>query len=65
MNPRDGMNAKLERWCEVLEPKYFKISRTKMEYMVCNFNGQIEMTKTIVRIEDYEIPQYLFSILAL
>ena len=39
---RNNVNTKLERWWEVLEPKGFKISCTKTEYMVCNFNGHIE-----------------------
>ena len=52
----DGVNAKLERWREDLESKSFKISRTKTEYMAWNFSGHIERAKTIVRIEDHEMP---------
>ena len=37
--PRDGVNAKLETWQEVLEFKGFKISCTKTEYMAYNFSG--------------------------
>eukprot|EP00268_Persea_americana_P064119 TRINITY_DN8403_c1_g4_i2.p1 TRINITY_DN8403_c1_g4~~TRINITY_DN8403_c1_g4_i2.p1 ORF type:complete len:122 (-),score=11.45 TRINITY_DN8403_c1_g4_i2:49-414(-) len=42
---------------EVLESKGFKISRTKIEYVDCNFNGQIQSTKTIVGNESWEIQQ--------
>ena len=66
---RDSMNAKLKRWRESLKSKGFKASRTKMEYMVCNFSRHIESAKTIVRIEDHKIPQsdsfqYLDSIIS-
>ena len=52
---RNGVNAKLERWWEPLESKGYKISRTKTEYMDCNFNGHIERAKTTVRIEDHKV----------
>ena len=48
---RDGVNAKLERLREALEPKSFKISHTKTKYMVSNFNGHMEKVETTVRIE--------------
>ena len=54
---RAGVNAKLKRWREALESKGFKISRTKAEYMDCNFVGHMERAETIMRIEDQEIPQ--------
>ena len=54
---RDGVNTKLERWREVLESKGFKISRTKTEYMVCDFSRHIERAETTMRIKDHEIPQ--------
>ena len=54
---RDCVNAKLERWREALESKGFKISRTKTEYMNCNFSGDIEIVETTMRIEDHEIPK--------
>ena len=47
---RDGMNAKLERWWKILESKRFKISRTKMEYMNCNFSGHIQRTNNSMKI---------------
>eukprot|EP00268_Persea_americana_P016705 TRINITY_DN17929_c0_g2_i1.p1 TRINITY_DN17929_c0_g2~~TRINITY_DN17929_c0_g2_i1.p1 ORF type:complete len:103 (-),score=14.21 TRINITY_DN17929_c0_g2_i1:4-312(-) len=64
-----GVNATLERWREALESKSLNISRTKAEYMDCNFNGHIERTEIIVRIEYQEMPQsnyfhYLGSIIS-
>ena len=35
---KSGVNAKLDVWREVLESKGFKISRTKTEYIKCNFS---------------------------
>ena len=66
---RDGVNAKLERWREALESKGFRISRTKMEYIVCNFSGHLQRAETTVRIEAQKIPQrdsfrYLGSIIS-
>ena len=36
----DDINFKLNCWREVLEFKYFKISRTKSEYVLCNFSNK-------------------------
>ena len=46
---------KLKRWREALECKSFKITRTKMEYIDCNFSGHIEIAETTVRINDHEL----------
>ena len=35
---REGVNAKLEQWRDVLESIGFTISRTKIEYMECKFS---------------------------
>ena len=48
---RDGVNAKLKRRREALESKGFKISRTKTEYMDCNFSGHLQIVEIIVKIE--------------
>ena len=48
---RDGAKTKLERWKEALESKGFKISRTKTEYMDCNFSEDLQRAETTVRIE--------------
>ena len=34
-----GVNRKLELWWQTLESKSFRLSRTKTEYMRCNFDG--------------------------
>ena len=54
---RDGVNAKLERWYETLEPKGFKINHTKTQYMDCNFSRQLQKAETTVRTKTQEIPQ--------
>ena len=38
---RDFLNVKLERWKDALESTSFKIGCTNMEYMNCNFNGDV------------------------
>jgi Reverse transcriptase (RNA-dependent DNA polymerase) len=37
---RIGVNQKLELWIQTLESKYFRLSRTKTEYMICQFSGK-------------------------
>ena len=34
-----GVNKKLELWRQTLESKGFRLSRTKIEYMRCDFDG--------------------------
>jgi len=34
-----GVNRKLELWWQTLESKGFRLSRTKTEYMRCDFGG--------------------------
>ena len=36
---RVGVNRKLELWRRTLELKGFKLSRTKTEYMMCDFRA--------------------------
>ena len=36
---RAGVNRKLELWRRMLESKGFRLSRTKTEYMMCNFSA--------------------------
>jgi hypothetical protein len=36
---RIGVDHKLELWRQILESKYFIRSRTKIEYMRCQFSG--------------------------
>jgi Reverse transcriptase (RNA-dependent DNA polymerase) len=37
---RIGVNQKLELWIQILESKCFRLSRTKTEYMRCQFSGE-------------------------
>ena len=41
------MNQKLELWQETLESKGFRLSRTKTEYMICDFGTTIREEKDI------------------
>ena len=36
---KEEANSKLEEWREALERKGLRISRTKTEYLRCNFSG--------------------------
>ena len=36
---RAGVNRKLELWRRTLESKEFRLSRTKTEYMMCDFGA--------------------------
>ena len=36
---RAGVNRKLEMWRRTLESKGFRLSRTKTEYMMCDFSA--------------------------
>jgi hypothetical protein len=38
---QEGVNRKLELWRQTLESKGFRISRTKTEYMRCDFGTTI------------------------
>jgi hypothetical protein len=38
---REGVNRKLELWRQTLESKGFRISRTKTDYMICDFGTTI------------------------
>lgn len=52
---REGVNAKLELWREVLESNGFRISRTKTEFMECKFSKNRNRNEGIVRIDNQEI----------
>ena len=44
---RTGVNQKLELWHETLESKGFRLSRTKTEYMICDFGTTTREEKDI------------------
>ena len=64
---RAGVNRKLELWRQTLESKGFRLSRTKIEYMRCDFGGVIQ-EEGYVSLEDQvvsknDIFRYLGSML--
>lgn len=52
---REGVNAKLELWRNVLESNGFRISRTKTECMKCKFSQNMSRNEGVVRIDNLEI----------
>ena len=64
---RAGVNRKLELWRCTLESKGFRLSRTKTEYMMCNFSairhkdGDVSLDGQVVSKKDTF--QYLGSML--
>jgi hypothetical protein len=44
---REGVNRKLEFWRQTLESKGFRISRTKTEYMRCDFGTTINEDRDV------------------
>ncbi|KAG2551901.1 hypothetical protein PVAP13_9KG445085 [Panicum virgatum] len=44
---RTGVNRKLELWRRTLESKGFRLSRTKIEYMICDFSTTRHEGETI------------------
>ena len=44
-------NIKLDEWRTVLESKVLRISRTKIEYLRCNFSGKEQDDSQEVTIE--------------
>nr|XP_009608658.1 uncharacterized protein LOC104102606 [Nicotiana tomentosiformis] len=48
---RDDVNERLEVWRQALESEYFKLSRTKTEYLECKFGAEPREAGTKVRLE--------------
>jgi hypothetical protein len=64
---RTGIDQKLELWRRTLEAKYFRLSRSKMEYMKCDFSATTQEDRD-VRLDGQVVPKkdvfhYLGSIL--
>ena len=62
-----GVNRKLELWRQTLESKGFRLSRTKTEYMRCDFGGAAQEERD-VSLEGQVVPnkdtfRYLGSML--
>ena len=64
---RAGVNRKLELWRRTLESKGFRLSRTKTEYMMCDFSatrhegGDVSLDVQVVVLKDTF--RYLGSVL--
>ena len=54
---RDGVNRKLEKWRDTLEPKGFIVRRSKTEYLECKFSEEEEQTLQDVVNEDMTTPK--------
>jgi len=63
----EELNGRLEIWRQALEAYGFRLSRSKIEYMECNFNKRRSRSTLAVKVEDHIIPlvtrfKYLGSI---
>ncbi|XP_070040367.1 uncharacterized protein [Nicotiana tomentosiformis] len=54
---RGRVNAKLEVWRKTLESKYFKLSRTKIEYLECKFSIGTYEAEVNVKLDTQVIPK--------
>ncbi|PHT38299.1 hypothetical protein CQW23_21872 [Capsicum baccatum] len=48
---RDGVNAKLGVWRQILEPKGFRLSRTKAKYLKCKFSDVLHEDEVEVNLD--------------
>jgi hypothetical protein len=53
---RTGVDQKLELWKQTLEAKGFKLSRSKTEYMKCNFSATTQEEEN-VRLDGQAVPK--------
>ncbi|KAG5631776.1 hypothetical protein H5410_003493 [Solanum commersonii] len=54
---RDRVDVRLEVWRQALESKGFRLSRTKTEYLRCNFSDVVEEADVGVRLAAQIIPK--------
>jgi hypothetical protein len=54
---REELNGRLETWRQALEAYGFRLSRSKKEYMECNFSGRRSRSTLEVKVGDHIIPQ--------
>jgi hypothetical protein len=54
---RVELNGRLETWRKSLEVYGYRLSRSKMEYMECNFNKRRSRSTLEVKVGDHIIPQ--------
>jgi hypothetical protein len=53
---RTGVDQKLELWRRTLEAKYFSLSRSKTEYMKCDFSATTQ-EEGDVRVDGQVVPK--------
>jgi len=54
---REELNGRLEIWKQALETYGFHLSRSKTEYMECNFSNRRSRSTLEVKVGDHTIPQ--------
>ena len=54
---REELNGRLETWRQALEAYGFRLSRSKTEYMECNFSKRRSGSTLEVKVGDHIIPQ--------
>jgi hypothetical protein len=54
---KQDLNVRLEEWRIALERKGLRISRSKTEYLFCNFSGGIDEENTQITIGGQAVPQ--------
>ncbi|XP_076892962.1 uncharacterized protein LOC143544855 [Bidens hawaiensis] len=54
---KQDLNMRLEEWRSALESKGLKISRSKTEYLYCDFGGVNDDEDVQIAIEGQEVPQ--------
>lgn len=54
---RGGVNFRLEVWRQMPESKYFKLSRSKTEYLECRFSDGRHEADVEVKIDTQVIPK--------
>ncbi|XP_076920734.1 uncharacterized protein LOC143581941 [Bidens hawaiensis] len=54
---KQSLNERLEEWRVALEDKGLRISRSKTEYLFCDFSGVGDSEDTEITIEDQVVPQ--------
>ena len=55
---REEVNGRLETWRQALEAYGFRLSRSKTEYMECNFSGRRSRSTLEVKGGDHMIPPF-------
>ena len=57
---KSGVNAKLEIWWDAIEYKGFRLSKTKKEYMECQFSKSRIKDKRAVKFDGQEVKSESF-----